>query len=188
MYLCIYVLVINCECHRFETNTNYEPFLHNFRNVQIEFAVFENVPICDDYKRIFSNVRFSFLPPFLLVLTLFSLYSHFSILFLLTQSVHCELRFYTERFNSAPHTIRWWTFNFELFALVYTVKTPFKLNTFSTQSICFGFEIQCRKKPLNELSVSERKRKTHTHTHRVTIDCRCPTRRERYKVHTGWAF
>lgn len=38
-------IVKNCECQRFKTNTNYEPFVHDFRNAQIEFyRLFEIVP------------------------------------------------------------------------------------------------------------------------------------------------
>lgn len=61
------------------------------------------------------------------------------------------------RFTFASAKTQWYAFNFELFTLVYSVQTPFKLNTFSTQSICFGFEIQCRKKPLNALNWERKK-------------------------------
>lgn len=38
-------IVKNCECQRFKTNTNYEPFVYDFRNAQIEFyRLFEIVP------------------------------------------------------------------------------------------------------------------------------------------------
>lgn len=155
-----------------------------FWNVQIEFGRLWKLSHFIRLWSIFAPLAL-FPPSFFF--SSFPLSLYFLSLFFLCLSICNTLT--SVRFTFASAKTQWYAFNFELFTLVYSVKTPFKLNTFSTQSICFGFEIQCRKKPLNALNWE---RKKYFYDIKTSINRTRGSERERerdtHTRYTGWAF
>lgn len=136
--------MINCECQRFNTNANYEPFVHDFWNVQIQFSHLSNCVPFYWHRIFFVCSAFSF-DSFHSILVAYILAAYLFSLFLVFQHFHIGSESMVRLFIRLNGMLLIWCPR----TLISLVKNPFRIeyiSSFSTQSICFGLRIQYRKK------------------------------------------